>query len=119
MIISSEIIGIAQKYGITIEYDFINCEKNSGASIGDAIYLGCFDSQKIEIIACFHEIGHCLIHKKWIKRGVTLSKITQESLAWELGMEIAFEYGYVYDFYSDELVWARQQLATYNKPEYF
>lgn len=103
---------IAHKYNATVIRDVENCDKNSGGSAGKEIFLGEFDDPEIEIVAFFHELGHTL-SSTVCKRGCVMSKISGEGLAWELGLGIAFEHGYKWDYYSHVMKWAREQYATY------
>ncbi len=62
---------------------------------------------------CYH-----LIYDRVLKRSCTMSKLSGEGAAWELGLGIAFEHGYKWDYYSDEMKWARRQLCSYINGEY-
>lgn len=42
-----------------------------------------------------------------------MTKISSEGLAWELGIGIAFENGYEWDYNSKEMVYARNRFKTY------
>ena len=110
--IPEELILIAKKYNVTVQRDVENCDDNYGASAGKEIWLGNFDDPEIEIVAFFHELGHTL-SSTVCKRGYTMTKLSGEGLAWELGLGIAFEYGYKWNYDSHVIVWARDQLKTY------
>lgn len=109
---------IAKDYNVSIQRDTENCEDNHGASAGKDIYLGNFNDPEIEIVAFFHELGHALSNKLVCKRGSTMTKLSAEGLAWELGLGIAFDYGYEWDYYNYVMVWAREQFKTYFKEEH-
>ena len=111
--IPSTIHEIAEKYGAKVSRDIENCGCNRGASAGKDIYLGEFDNEEIELVAFFHELGHVLSNELVCKRGRTFTKLSGEGLAWELGLGIAFEYGYKWDYYSYVMEWAREQFRTY------
>ena len=109
---------IASKYKVKVKRDTLNCDRNHGACAGRQIYLGKFDEEGTEEVAFFHELGHVLSEERVCKRGCVMSKLSGEGLAWELGLGIAHEHGYTWDYYSPEMKWARKQLATYiPKPE--
>jgi len=114
-LIPKVILDIANKYKVSVIRDIKNCGKNYGASAGMDIFLGDFDDPEIELIAFFHELGHALSNKLVCKRGFTMCKLSGEGLAWELGLGIAFEYGYQWDYNSYPMQWARKQLKTYIK----
>lgn len=73
--------------------------------------MGKFDDPQIEIVAFFHELGH--IASDIGKRKCFLSKLSQEAMAWEVGLTIAAKYGFEWDDKSEALQWARRQIATY------
>jgi len=109
---------IADQYGIEIIRD-PESDRNHGANAGDIIFLGEFDDPDIEWIAFWHELAHCLAPKLVLfGRGQHMSMISSEGSAWELAIGLAYMHGYEWGYYSKELVWARQQLATYCRNEY-
>lgn len=112
MDIPEALIIIATKYNVSVQRDTENCEDNSGSSAGKEIWLGNFDDSEIETAAFFHELGHTL-SSKVCKRGYTMTRLSSEGLAWELGLGIAFEHGYKWDRDSPVMIWAREQLKTY------
>jgi len=111
--IPQKLLDIAAKYNVTVKRDMINDSHNRGSSAGKETFLGPFDDPDIEVVAFFHELGHALSDEMVCKRGRVMSKISGEGLAWELGLGIAYEHGYEWDYHSKEMVWARQQLGTY------
>ena len=117
MKIPENIEKIAKDYNVLIQRDVDNYEQNSGGCAGGCIYLANFDDSEIELVAFFHELGHALSNKLVCKRGFTMTKLSSEGLAWELGLGIAFDYGYKWDYYDYVMVWAREQFKTYFKEE--
>ncbi len=103
---------IAAKYGVVVRRDTENCDDNYGASAGKEIFLGNFNDPGIELLAFFHELGHTL-SSTVCKRGSVMTALSGEGLAWELGLGIAFEHDYEWDYYGYEMVWARKQFSTY------
>jgi hypothetical protein len=106
---------LAAKYGVKVSRETYECEPNSAASAGENIYLGDFNNEGIELIAFFHELGHALSNERVFKRGRCMSILSAEGTAWELGLGIAYENGYSWDYNSPEIEWARRQLASYVK----
>lgn len=108
---------LAVKYGVNVQR---NDERgrNAGASAGKDIWLGEFDNEDLELISFFHELGHTLSNERVLKRGCQMSMLSGESLAWEIGLGIAYEHGYEWDYYSDTMKWARRQLRSYIDGEY-
>lgn len=110
--ISQTMKDVAAKYGATVRRDTENCDDNQGASAGKEIFLGNFNDLNIELLAFFHELGHTL-SSTICKRGEVMTILSGEGLAWELGLGIAFEHGYEWDYYGHEMSWARKQFSTY------
>ena len=108
------IVKLADKYGAIVSRDVVNCPRNQGASSGENIYLGEFDSPSIELVAFFHELGHVLSNSRVCKRGRVFTILSGEGLAWELGLGIAFEEGFLWPQNSSEMKYARAQFATYS-----
>lgn len=116
--LSTTIIELAEKYGVNVQR---NNERgrNAGASAGKDIFLGEFDDADLELVSFFHELGHALLNDRVLmKRGSTMSTLSSEGTAWELGLGLAHENGYDWDYNSDTLIWARRQLRTYVDGEY-
>lgn len=111
LMISPRIQALADKYGVKVRRDTVNCSPNTGCFCMD-IALGAFDDPDIELVAFFHELGHFL-SPPVIKRGNFMCRWSQEGLAWELGLAAAFEEGYEWKYQSKEMIWARAQLKTY------
>ncbi len=114
--IPTELVRLADQWGATVSRDPENVEPNHGAMAGTDIWLGVFDDPDIERVAFFHELGHVETPRRF--RHQPLSKISQEVLAWEIGLGLAKIAGYSWGYHSKELVWARGQLATYLDSEY-
>jgi hypothetical protein len=102
---------IASEYGATLERDIENCGKNRGASAGKYIFLGEFDDPQIELIAFFHELGH--VTSDIGEREYFMTKLSQEGMAWEVGLTLAKKHGFAWDYDCDSMKWARKQLFTY------
>lgn len=115
--ISERIYKLADILKVKVQRDTENCPNNQGASAGDDIYLGKFDDENIELVAFFHEVGHIKQREVIRKREYLLSTISSEGLAWELGLGIASEHGFIWDYNSNEMQWAREQLKTYRDNE--
>jgi len=113
--IPAPILLIADSYKVKVSRD----GRRNGASYACScgICLGQFDDPGIELVAFFHELGHALSGEV-TKRGRTMSTLSSEGLAWELGLGLAFSHGYEWDHNSKEMVWARQQLKSYTLPPF-
>jgi len=98
---------------VSVKRDTENCEINEGSCAGKQIFLGQFDDPEIELVAFFHEIGHTLSNERVLKRGRTMCILSGEGLAWELGLGIAYEHGYKWDYHSKPIEYARRRLKTY------
>ena len=112
-----ELKEIAKKFGVTVERDICNCGEDYGASAGKNIWLGSFSDSEIEKVAFFHEMGHTQSNKV-TKRGRVMSTLSGEGLAWEIGLGIAHDNGYSWDYYGHVMKWARNQMRTYIDGEY-
>lgn len=55
------------------------------------------------------------VGKSW---GYTMSTVSAEGAAWEIGLKFAAQHDRVWKFHSKELEWARKQLASYVGGEY-
>lgn len=115
--LSNEILELAKKYNVNVDRDIWNDLKNTSWSAGNDIYIGEYEDYNIELVSFFHELGHIKMPEFFSNKRVCLAKMTQESLAWEIGLNLAFENGYIFDGYV--LEWARKQLKTYNRDENF
>lgn len=102
---------------ITIQLNDDNCDYNQAAYTYNEIFLGEFDNDN-KILALFHEIGHILSNRFLCKRDTYFSKLSQEGLAWEVGLELMREYGFLTQYNSDTAKWARLQYQSYFNSEY-
>lgn len=55
-------------------------------------------------------MGHI---KSVFKTGYCLNTISSEGYAWEVGINLAFDNGFVYEYNSKEMKYARERLETY------
>lgn len=110
---------LADKYGIVLvsaaENARMNGEwRNNMACAGSTIFLNEFDDPDIELAAFFHELGHVECGRSpYFHQHTPLCKMSQESLAWEVGLSIAAAEGYHWDYHSKQLKYARQCLISY------
>ena len=111
--IPRNIFEIANKYEVSVVRDTYNCDHNEGSCACGEISLGSFDESGVELIAFFHELGHAMSNKLVCKRGRTMTTLSGEGLAWELGLGLAYDCGYEWEYNSIEMQWAREQYATY------
>jgi len=102
----------AKKHGTVFNYDYVNCPKNYGATDGDTIWLGKFDDPDTELVAFFHELGH-ICSSRIIKQKYWMCRLSQEGLAWEYGLSLAYDEGFEWDYNSKEMKWARKQYRRY------
>lgn len=112
--IPQRLIDLAKKYHVNvIRHPFpLHEGRNRGECTGENIFLGLFDDIDIEPVAFFHELGHVLMNRQ-CKRGQSMCTLSREGMAWELGMEAAFGEGFVWEYQSKQMAWARAQLKTY------
>ena len=112
-----KLIEIAKVYGfekvIKVERGDERCQANgedwyinSSYVIGcTEIQIGIYDDNELLIASFFHELGHIVGSKN--------NRFNSEEKAWEIGFQLAKEYGYTF---SDKTYkWAKEQLETYNK----
>jgi len=112
------ILSLAKELGVSVRRETVYCSKNHGSSAGEDIYLGEFDDPNIELVAFFHEVGHVKSKDFLHNRTHYMSHMSKEGLAWELGLTIASEKGFTWDYDSKEMKWAREQMASYVNGEY-
>jgi len=114
--ISETILRLAQKYNVSVSRCPC-CDPNQGGSCGtDTIFLGEFDDPDLELTAFFHELGHTQAAQT--KRKYYLNKISEEGHAWELGLDLALENGYIWEPGSKEYEYAKECLLSYKENEY-
>lgn len=104
---------LADKYGVELKRDTVNdCANNGWHAYGRIIYLGPFDDPDLELVAFYHELGH--IHSQTIRRrGSMMCHLSDEGLAWEIGLDLAYSDGYKWDYYSKQQAYARDRLTSY------
>lgn len=105
-----ELTPIVESYGCTIKLDEREDQRKNGASIaGKDIWCRLYDDPDKMRISIFHEIGHTL------GGNPNDCKFQGEVQAWFIGLQLAFKHGYQFD--TDALTWANDQLCTYITPE--
>jgi hypothetical protein len=110
---SLELHRLADKYGVELKRDTINdCANNGWQAGGRTIYLGPFDDPDLELVAFYHELGH-LYSQAYRRRGFMLCHLSDEGLAWEVGLDLAHSDGYKWDCYSKQCAYAYDRLSTY------
>lgn len=109
---------IQNEYKVNITINDSNCDKNIAAFACNDIFLGVFDDIHNKTLALFHELGHILSNRCLCKRGTYFSKLSQEGLAWEIGLELMNEYGFLVNYDSEPAKWARLQYQSYFNSEY-
>jgi Zn-dependent peptidase ImmA (M78 family) len=115
---------IAQKYEMKIiqikngdkycKANGIDTYLNSSYVCGDdIIYLGIYDNEQNKIASFFHELGHHIMDRNFIKKVANKKEGTFliEKECWKIGFSLAKEYGY--DFNKEVYDWAEKQLMTY------
>lgn len=112
-LIPTPILKLANKYGVIVVRDEENCDRNQGSSAGKNLWLGEFDDPDLEIVAFFHELGHALLGQVLKGRSHKMSELSGEGTAWELGLGLAFENGYEWDYESKQLQYARKCFFSY------
>lgn len=105
-----------------IEYECIlcltDCCENSGAYISpNNIHIGEFVNCENMLVAFFHELGHHQSNKLF-KRKTHFSKLSDEGMAWEIGFSIAYNLGFIWEYNSAPMKWARDQYKSYFNSEY-
>ena len=93
---------LTNKYKVVIHDSLDEGDKNYSFIVGNEIFMGEYDDNDIKIIALFHEVGHFASCNQ-LNIKTTMSIISGEGIAWEFGISIAKNYGFVYDYYSKEL----------------
>jgi hypothetical protein len=103
---------IAEFHGVTLHRSK-DCDDNQGASAGGDVMLGKFDDLDIQWAAFFHEMGHVISARMFLIGAGTMSKISSEGLAWEVGLWLARQYGFHWEYDSKQLQYARNCLKSY------
>ncbi len=117
--ISNKIKHIAKMFKVTVCRDIENCDNNTAFCAGNEIFIGKFDDSEIELAAFFHELGHyVMVSTVLCGRPHTMSKLSCEGTAWEVGFSIAHQYGYTWGYDHKVMKWARKQFSSYWNSEY-
>jgi hypothetical protein len=74
------------------------------------ILLGIYKNKEFRCISFFHEIGHHLLARTWMKR-VRFSKLPIEMECWQKGIVLANKYGI--EFTDNAIAWGYRQALTY------
>jgi len=111
---------IAKRYGAKLIYCKDNGLKDGGASTNDIIWIYPSVKQLIKEISFWHELGHIINRQESIKsnRNYCMSTLSSEGCAWEIGLIEAAKHGRKWGYNSEQLRWARKQLASYVGGEY-
>ncbi len=98
---------------------YIGAIKNQAFSSDIEIFLGVYSSAKIEALCLFHELGH-IVSNKNKSNEYFICKMSQESMAWEVAIELIIKHKDLFDFEfnlneykGEELTFMRQCLKTY------
>ena len=112
---SKKMVDLAKKYRINLFMNYKECEQNEAANAGRDIFLGKFDDEELRVVAFFHELGHVLSRDQDNARGCFLCRLSEEGMAWEMGLNLATQCGYAWatDYDSKQLKYARSRFATY------
>ena len=84
--------------------------RNRSMQTYDEIFLGLYSNEELRSVSFFHEMGHILDTQNH------RTKYTQEKVAWKVGFRLAKKHGF--KFSKKTKLWCRQQLRSYDKPEY-
>lgn len=104
---------LAETYGVNFRRRTEEEHRNRGYCAVD-VELGEFDDPDCEVLAFFHEIAHMkTMELIGLERTHTLCTISDEGMAWEIGIALARKHGFKYDFYHPALNWCREQLRSY------
>lgn len=108
---------VAKYYGISIERDSrLGYEQAvhlvwSPSNLGQ-IVLGDFIDEERELLAFFHELGHELAKRLTVKHRY-LNKQAVEGIAWELGLDAAYRFGFEWEEGDPALQWAINCFNSY------
>ena len=105
-----------ESFGKDVSGTVLDQRDNQRSSAGDEIFLGRFDNEDILMVCFFHELGHTQAFKKinGNPKGSYICTITKEAIAWEVGMRLAYENGYTWDYYSEPMKYARLCIYSYS-----
>ena len=98
-----------------VELEETDDEYDGGASGNGLIRLwpSSFEKPWNLEITFWHELGHVLLLKRGMPHEGLLSSLACEGAAWETGLMQAAVHGRSWSWNSEEMKWARSQLATY------
>jgi len=95
--IPKDLLVVASRYDVNVIRDPTRY-KGYGGAINSTILLGNFDSAyRKEILTFFHELGHILINRNYFNYFNPIMKLTEEALAWEVGIAEARKLGYLHE----------------------
>lgn len=110
---NDQLLELANKYGVKLKRDKVNdCTNNGWHASGRIIYLGTFEDPDLEIVAFYHELGH-IFSQMIRRRGSMMCHLSDEGLAWEIGLDLAYNDGYKWESNSKQYVYAYDRLSTY------
>lgn len=115
-----EMRSIAKKHNVKLIYDKESGRKNCGGSTIDTIWIFPSNKQWIKELCFWHELGHIISGSNLRKSGrkCSMSTLSNEGCAWEIGLTEAAKYGRKWDDNSEQMRWARRCLASYVHGEY-
>jgi hypothetical protein len=112
VLLSAELMTIAKSYDLVVHKHDLYGGATAG---GYTIWLNPMNPTWMKEIAFWHELGHCLLARLTQAAGRThsLSHLSAEGAAWELGLNEAATHGWTWDYNSRQLAWARRCLVSY------
>lgn len=113
--LNEHMLRIAHSFGVHVIRDTRNQSMNHGSVTKDLLSLGESISPSLEWLIFFHELGHCVsIKRLGLTRPHYFTKVSQEGLAWEVGLQIAYEHGFSWEAESPEMMHAKTCFHSYN-----
>lgn len=110
---------IAKQYDIPVFLRKNSGRRDGGSTNGNSIWLYPTNKPWVREMSFWHELGHIMLEREVGKSwGYTMSTVSAEGAAWEIGLKFAAQHDRVWKFHSKELEWARKQLASYVGGEY-
>ena len=105
---------IASKYDVTLsDIDHDGYGRNGGGSTDNEISIKPCDEAYMYELSFWHELGHILACRFMGNRTHYMSCLSNEGMAWEIGLNEAAKHGRAWDYGSKEMRWARKQMASY------
>jgi len=92
--------------------------RNGAHSAGNRISMHPCDEEYMYEISFWHELGHVVLSRLMSDRTHYMSTMSTEGAAWELGFIEAAKHGRIWAYDSEEMCWARKQMASYVNGEY-